>query len=103
MKRKSKRYTYRFIKRVFDIIVSLIGMIFFIPILIIVKLLFICTKDNGKLFFTQDRIGLNGKSFKLYKFRTMYIDADKTLKQLLDENPELKKEYKRNKKLDWIA
>jgi len=99
MRRKSKRYTYRFIKRVFDIFVSLIGLLFFIPLLLIVKILFICTKDKGSLFFTQERIGLNGKLFKLYKFRTMHIDADKTLKQLLDENPELKKEYKRNKKL----
>ena len=97
--KSSKKIVYRVIKRLFDIIISIIGLIFLIPLIIIVKIMFICTKDFGSIFFVQERIGLNGKLFKLIKFRTMHKDADKTLKELLEEDPELRKEYKKNKKL----
>ena len=94
-----KHYFYVATKRVFDIVVSLIGMVFLIPIAIVVKLIYIFTGDFHSIFYTQTRIGKNGKLFKLYKFRSMTIDADDMLVILLKENKELRKEYAKNKKL----
>ena len=56
-------------------------------------------KDKGPLFFSQDRIGKNGKLFKMYKFRTMVVGADDVLKELLSKDEEARKEYAKNKKL----
>ena len=87
------------IKRIFDLLCSIIGLIFLIPLTIIVKILYIATGDFKSIFFTQKRIGINGKEFKLFKFRTMIPNADEKLKQILKENEELNDEYKKNKKL----
>lgn len=92
-------YAYLFIKRFFDIIVSLIGCIFLLPIIVIVKICYMITGDFHKIIFSQKRIGKNGKEFRFYKFRTMIVNADEALFKLLDENKELREEYKLNKKL----
>lgn len=94
-----KRVIYCAIKRLFDIVVALIGCVFLLPITIIVKLINIFTGDFKSVFYTQDRIGKNGKIFKLYKFRSMVPNADEVLKKLLKNNPDMAKEYKINKKL----
>jgi len=57
-----------------------------------------CSGDFGKIIFTQNRIGKNGKEFKFYKFRSMVVNADDVLKELLKQDEELAKEYKENKK-----
>lgn len=92
-------YLYLGIKRLFDIIFSLIGIIFLIPISIIVKISYMITGDFSSIFFTQDRIGKNGKTFKFFKFRTMVPNADKILFELIEKDKEIAKEYKINKKL----
>ena len=56
-------------------------------------------ENDGPLFFEQIRIGKNGKQFRMYKFRTMVMEADEKLFKYLEENPEAKKEYKKYKKL----
>ena len=94
-----KTKTYHFIKRVFDILFSLIGLIVLIPCIIIIKIANILTKDFNSVFYTQDRIGKNGKIFKLYKFRSMIPNADKVLEEMLKEDNEITREYKLNKKL----
>ena len=94
-----KDVLYHFIKRSFDIIIALIGCLFLIPITIIVKICYILSGDYEKIIFSQDRIGLEGKIFKLYKFRSMIPDADKTLEIILKKDKKLAKEYKTNKKL----
>lgn len=99
----SKTYSkgiYKIIKRVFDFFCALIGSLFIIPCAIFIKISYMLHKDFKSIFFTQKRIGLNGKEFKLYKFRSMVPDADKVLFELLEKNPKLKAEYKKNKKLD---
>jgi lipopolysaccharide/colanic/teichoic acid biosynthesis glycosyltransferase len=63
-------------KRLFDIISSLVGLIFISPILLVVPIL-IKLDSKGPVFFKQWRIGKDGKQFKIYKFRTMVQDADK--------------------------
>ena len=88
-----------FIKRCIDICGGLIGVILLLPITFVVKVANILNKDNGPVLYTQDRIGKNGKLFKIYKYRTMVQDADKKLFELLEQNEKAREEYKINKKL----
>ena len=94
-----KETLYLIIKRLFDIICGLIGLIVLIPVSLIVKIIYICNKDFAPIFFTQNRIGKNGKEFKFYKYRSMVSNADEVLFRILKEDKELAKEYKINKKL----
>lgn len=96
---KIRRAIYLFIKRLFDLICSIIGLILLIPITIIVKIAFIMSGDFNSIFYVQKRIGKYGKEFTLYKFRTMIPNADEELERLLAKNVKLKKEYDINKKL----
>lgn len=94
------KYTYIFVKRIFDIFVGLIGVIVLIPLTLFVFIMRIIEKENdGPIFYTQLRIGKGGRQFKLYKFRTMCMNADEKLEKYLEENEEAKKEYKKYKKL----
>jgi len=90
---------YFFIKRIFDILCSLIGLILLLPITIIVKLAYICTGDFKSIFYTQKRIGKNGEVIGIYKFRSMVPNADEVLKELL-KDPKYKKEWKENQKFE---
>lgn len=90
---------YRVTKRLFDILVSIIGILFLIPITLLLKIAYMLTGDFYPIIFTQERIGLNGKIFKFYKFRSMVPNADKVLMRLLKKKKKLAMEYKRNKKL----
>lgn len=83
-----KHYIYLGIKRGFDIFVSLIGCIFLIPVMIIIKLVSVISGDLHPIMFSQNRIGKNGKEFKFYKFRSMIPNADEALFKLLEKNPE---------------
>jgi undecaprenyl-phosphate galactose phosphotransferase len=95
-----KHSIYLAIKRIFDILVSLIGCMFLIPIIVIIKIITIISGDLHPIIFSQNRIGKDGKEFKFYKFRSMIPDADQALFELLEKNPERKKEYELNKKLE---
>lgn len=64
------------LKRLSDIIASLIGIILLLPFFIVICLAMIVS-CGFPLFYLQTRVGKNGKDFKLFKFRTMYLDADK--------------------------
>ena len=90
---------YFIIKRIFDIICSLIGLVLLLPVTIIVKLAYICTGDFHRIFFAQDRIGKDGKTFKFYKFRSMVPNADEVLFKKISEDEKLAEEYSMNKKL----
>ena len=96
---KVKKYSYLITKRLFDIILSLFGILFLIPLSIIIKISYILNKDYSSIFYTQTRIGKNGKEFKLYKFRSMIPNADEVLKELMDTNTDIFNEYSKNKKL----
>ena len=67
------------IKRLFDIILSFVGIIILIPVFIIVSIL-IKIDSPGPIFFLQERVGLNGKLFKIIKFRSMKINHNNSLK-----------------------
>lgn len=69
------------VKRLLDIILSMIFLILFSPIFVSTAILIKIT-SHGPVFFVQERIGLNKRRFKLYKFRTMTSDAEKKLPEL---------------------
>ncbi len=96
---KMLRYTNEAVKRTVDICGGLVGLSILVPTTIIVAILNFINKENGPIFYAQRRIGKDGKIFKMYKFRTMVVDADKKLKNILESNPELKKEWEENRKL----
>jgi lipopolysaccharide/colanic/teichoic acid biosynthesis glycosyltransferase/glycosyltransferase involved in cell wall biosynthesis len=73
----------RLIKRIIDIVVSLVGLLVCLPILLIAGIL-IKLEDGGRLFFTQIRAGENGKPFRIIKLRTMCADSEAKLKELVD-------------------
>jgi lipopolysaccharide/colanic/teichoic acid biosynthesis glycosyltransferase len=64
------------LKRLFDILLAVIGILILLPLFIVIALL-ITIDSKGGIFYIQQRIGKNGKPFGLYKFRTMHTDADK--------------------------
>ena len=66
------------IKRVFDIYFSILGIVFFLPVFLIISLL-IRLDSKGPVFFLQDRVGLNQKIFKIIKFRTMNVNHNSKL------------------------
>ena len=63
-------------KRLFDITVSLFGIILLSPVLLFVSI-WIKLDSKGSVFFRQSRVGRHNVDFKIFKFRTMYVDADK--------------------------
>ena len=75
----------RIIKRLFDIFVSLFGAIFAFLLMIIVGPI-IKIQSPGPIFFKQTRVGRNGRLFKMYKFRSMYMDAEERKKELMKDN-----------------
>ncbi|HHA4800896.1 TPA: sugar transferase [Enterococcus faecium] len=74
-----------FIKRTIDILAGIIGCIATGVIFIFVAPV-IYIKSPGPIFFAQERIGQNGKTFKMYKFRSMYMDAEERKAELMKEN-----------------
>ena len=94
-----EKRTYRFIKRTVDIIASIIGIILLIPITIFVYISNLVTRNRGPIFFIQERIGKDGKIFKMYKFRTMVVNAGEILNRYIEEETEIGKEYIKNKKI----
>lgn len=77
---------YLFIKRVFDILFSLLVIILLSPLFICIAITIFLDDPKGSPFFIQKRCGKNGRLFSLYKFRSMYVDAEETLSKLLTYN-----------------
>lgn len=86
-------------KRAFDIFCSLIGLIMLLPISLIIKICYMVTGDFKSIFYTQKRIGKNGKFIYIYKFRSMVPNADEVLKELL-KDPKYKEEWDKNQKFE---
>ena len=96
----NKKVLYNFTKRIIDIIGSIIGILILIPTTLIIYLARkVLKEDKGPLFYEQLRYGKNGKVFRLYKFRSMCIGADKKLKKYLENNDEAREEFEKTHKL----
>lgn len=79
-----EKSVYRFIKRLFDFFVALVAIIIISPLLLIISAV-VYLGDPGPVVYGQIRIGKDGKPFKIWKFRSMYKNADKMIDQLTDE------------------
>lgn len=90
---------YLYAKRVFDICIGAVGSIVMVVFAFIIKICYLCTGDKGPVFYTQIRVGKNGKTFKMYKFRSMVTNADEVLEELL-KIPAYKEEWTKNNKFD---
>ena len=77
--------SYGSIKRISDIFLSLIGLIILSPILLIVAIA-IKLESQGPLIFSQERVGKDRKNFKMYKFRSMVVNAEEIKKKLKHKN-----------------
>ena len=86
---------YRVIKRILNLLCSCVGVIVLSPFFLIISLLIKVTY-KGPVFFVHERVGLNGKKFKLIKFRTMVNNAEEMIASF---SPEQKKEWEENYKL----
>ncbi len=86
------------VKRGFDMLVSGVGAIILLPLFLVLYLLVKFTSP-GPAFYVQSRIGRNEVSFRLLKFRSMVLDADKVLRSHLEADPELQAEWSRDQKL----
>lgn len=94
-KLNSNKRTYRFFKRFFDLICSLLVIVILSPVFIILGIIVKCT-SKGPVFYSHKRIGKNGKEIGIIKFRSMVKNADKMLNDFTEEQ---KKEFKENFKL----
>jgi len=85
-------------KRALDLGLSVPLFLLSLPLMAILGLLIILV-DRGPFLFSQERIGYGGKPFRIWKLRTMYLDAEERLKFLLEEDPKAKEEWERFRKL----
>lgn len=89
--------TSRLLKRAVDILCSCFALLFCIPIFMFIA--FAVKRDGGSAFYSQIRIGKDGKEFKFWKFRSMKVDAEKALEEILASNPKMKADWDVKRKL----
>ncbi|MEK4716763.1 sugar transferase [Priestia sp. FSL W8-0524] len=82
----NNRYGYTFLKRSVDISGAIIGILVLSLILLTIAVLIKIEDPKGPIFFSQKRVGKNGKIFRMYKFRSMIVNAEEKLQELLKEN-----------------
>lgn len=80
------KHIYFFLKRIIDVLGSCVGLLALLPLFMIVAYKIKKEDPEGPIFFSQERVGKNGKIFKMYKFRSMCIDAEEKLEHLLQHN-----------------
>jgi lipopolysaccharide/colanic/teichoic acid biosynthesis glycosyltransferase len=95
-------------KRFFDIVFSLSVLIFFSPVYLILTLL-IAISSPGPTFYVQERVGKNYRRFGCLKFRTMVTNADEMLEEMMNQSPEMRREFedtfklKEDPRITWIG
>ena len=80
-----EKLVYSFVKRAFDFGASLVGLVCLSPVLLATAVA-IKLESEGPVIFSQDRVGLNGKKFKMYKLRSMVSNAEELKEKLLEQN-----------------
>ena len=91
-KQSLKKISYKIIKTIFDLFFALIILIVGAPIFIVIAVL-VKLSSRGPIFFLQERIGKNKKTFNCIKFRTMHPEAEDILEDLMINNQAVKKEF----------
>lgn len=95
---KRRHLFYPFFKRLFDLAFSLCFIIFLSPLYLLIALL-IKLDSKGPIFYVGNRLGRGGKYIKVFKFRTMYVDAEKRLDEMLKADPKVREEWEVFQKL----
>lgn len=95
---RSEQQTGSNAKRVLDILVTSVALVFVLPLLLAVSFI-IRQQDGGPALYAQLRYGRNGRTFKCYKLRSMVLDADKRLKEILETDPAAREEWEKTQKL----
>ena len=85
------------LKRIFDVFFSLLFLLCVFPVLLLVAIL--VSLDGGPVFYYQKRVGLNGREFKCWKFRTMVVNAEDVLRNLIASNEAVRQEWQSTQKL----
>lgn len=85
------------IKRFIDLCIIIFTLPLTIPLIIILSILVKCT-SRGPIFYGHERVGKNGKKFKAWKFRSMCVDSDKKLKEILENDPVRRMEWEKERK-----
>jgi lipopolysaccharide/colanic/teichoic acid biosynthesis glycosyltransferase len=98
VQRQLMRRGPRFAKRLMDVVLTTIGSLAILPLLVILAIM-IKLDSKGSPFYMQRRLGQDGVRFRALKFRTMHVDADRRLQDLLRDHPELRAEYEQYHKL----
>ncbi len=86
-------------KKIVEIMLAIFAVILLLPLFLIL-ILVVKLSSRGPVFYIANRLGRGGVPIKVFKFRTMYADADERLKKLLDNDPELAREWNEKFKLD---
>ncbi len=94
-----KQRAYLFFKRIIDILAGIIGCILLLPLTGMVKLMNVVSGDHAKIFYRQQRVGIDGKLISIFKFRSMVPNAKEILNDMLQE-PECAAEWAENQKFE---
>lgn len=95
---EQRRPSGAFTKRLFDIVIASMMLIFFLPLFVLVAAIILCVDGRG-VFFAHERVGRGGRTFKCLKFRSMVRDADAALAEILENSEEARAEWKAHRKL----
>ncbi len=87
----------RYLKRMLDILIVILAAPFVLPVVLVLAAL--ASRDGAPAFYVQDRVGLDGRSFRFWKLRSMVPDADRRLADYLAENPAARLEWDDTQKL----
>jgi len=92
-------YLNRALKRGLDLLGALALLLLTLPLMLLIACA-IKLDSEGPVIFSQERVGRGGRSFRIYKFRTMFVDAEKRLSACLAEDPERRRKWEKFRKLD---
>ena len=97
MRNNLRRWPARLTKRIFDTVAAALLLVLLSPVMLLIAAL--VRRDGGPALFAHPRVGKRRKTFKCYKFRTMVIDAEQRLEQVLQQSPELRQQWEEERKL----
>ena len=80
------QYGYRTVKRLFDVVASTIAVVLLSPVFLLIAICIKVDDPNGPVFYSQTRVGKDGRQFKMFKFRSMVTNADELLAKLKAQN-----------------
>lgn len=99
VRHSSLRPAIQYVKRAFDVVLAALITVLLLPLLVGIAIA-IRHDSAGPVFYKQERMGQDGRIFTVWKFRTMYENADEKLDEILETNPDLRQEYNRYHKLE---